>query len=83
MLAQQITPTSHAAEGQSSNKAAATPQFWSVNPPEPEAESLTQLAQEHEWLRVGDVVYVTTIRRYTLTDADLNVAARAVIGGAA
>jgi len=46
-----------------------------------EAETLNQLVIENDWLRAGDIVYITETRRHTLTDADLNAAARAVIGG--
>ncbi|MEH6434322.1 hypothetical protein [Massilia sp. DD77] len=83
MLAHEIQPAVHAGEDQSSIQPGRMPQFWSINPPEPEANSLAELASENGWLRVGDVVYVTTSFRHTLTDADLNAAARALIGVAA
>lgn len=83
MLAQHIIPASHAGEDQSSATARMLAVTYSVNQPEPEADSLNDLMAENDWLRVGDVVYVTETRRHTLTDADLSTAARAVIGGAA
>lgn len=85
MLAHETPPAAHAGEDRSSAAAFVAVQTWSVNPPEtePEAASLNELVIEHDWLRVGDVVYVTTVQRHALTDADLNAAARSVIGGAA
>lgn len=83
MLAQQIPPASHAGEGQSSVAAAASFIAFSTMQPEPEAASLNELVIGNDWLRAGDAVYITETRRHVLTDADLNAAARAVIGGVA
>lgn len=83
MLAQSNTPAVHAGEDQSSGTRFAPVVGYSVNPVETDAQSLTELVIDHDWLRAGDVVYVTTTSRIVLTDADLNAAARAVIGGAA
>ena len=86
MLAQQITPAAQTGEEQSS-PGAAPAQHWFINRPESDATSLTDLVigenRKNDWLRAGDVVYVAEIRRHILTDADLDTAARAVIGGAA
>ena len=54
-----------------------------INRPEVDAESLSDLIIKNDWLRVGDIVHVAEIRRHTLTDADLDAAARVVIGDAA
>jgi len=58
-------------------------QAWSVKPPAVDNSSLTAaiLEQKHKML-AGDVLYVTEVRRHVVTDADLNAAAHAVIGGA-
>jgi len=82
MLAQSNPPAVHAGEDHSSPGAAPVT-FYTVEPIEPEAATLNELVIENDWLRAGDVVYITETRRHTLTDADLNAAARAVIGGAA
>lgn len=81
MLAQSNPPAVHAGEDQSSPPAAAPVTSYSVLPIEPEAASLNELVIKNDWLRAGDHVYVIEVRRHTLTDADLNAAARAVIGG--
>lgn len=47
-----------------------------------EAETLSQLVIDNDWLRAGDLVYITETRRHALTDADLDAAARSVIGEA-
>lgn len=83
MLAHENPSAAHAGEDQSSAQPAVSAQVWTTNQPVPDAESLTQLVIENDWLRAGDVVYITETRRHTLTDSDLNAAARAVIGGAA
>ena len=80
-MAQHNTPAVHAGEAQSSPGAEAAIRQWSTEPPEPEAHSLSELASAHQWLRPGDVVYTVDVRRHTLTESDLNAAARAVIGG--
>lgn len=77
MLPQQNAPTVHAGEDQSS----IAHRTYSVVQPEPEADSLNDLVIGNDWLRAGDAVWITETRRHTLTDADLNAAARAVIGG--
>ena len=86
MLAQEIQTPAQTGEEQSS-PVAASAQHWFINRPESDATSLTELVigenRKNDWLRAGDVVYVAEIRRHILTDADLNTAARAVIGGAA
>ena len=86
MLAQSNPPAVHAGEGQSSPPGCLPVMSYGTEPRERdelEAETLNQLVIDNEWLRAGDVVYITETRRHTLTDADLNAAARAVIGGAA
>jgi hypothetical protein len=83
MLAHENQPVSQTGEDQSSPAACTAVLAYSVNQPEPEAATLNELVIENNWLRVGDAVYITETRRHTLTDADLNAAARAVIGGAA
>lgn len=59
-------------------------QAWSTKLPIIDNAPLTAviLRQSHK-PAVGDVVYVTEVRRHVVTNADLNAAARAVIGGAA
>ena len=81
MLAEKLTPAAHAGEAQVSPTAAPALNFF-VNRPEVDADSLTELIVGNQWLRPGDAVFVAEIRRHVLTDADLDVAARAVIGGA-
>lgn len=83
MVSQQFSPAVHAGEERYSQPTAAPVEFYSIEPVEPEAASLNELVIENDWLRAGDVVYVTQTRRHVLTDADLNAAARAVIGGEA
>ncbi|WP_314435877.1 hypothetical protein [Massilia timonae] len=86
MLAQSNPPAVHAGEDQSSPPACLPAISYATEPREPgvgEAATLSQLVIENDWLRAGDIVYITETRRHTLTDADLNAAARAVIGGAA
>jgi hypothetical protein len=87
MLAQSNAPAVHAGENQSSPATSAPGQYWYTTHPEYEAKSVADLvANNHRGgfeMRVGDAVYVAEIRRHVLTDADLNAAARAVIGGAA
>lgn len=81
MLAQSnITPV-HASEDQSSAARFAAVQGYSINQVESDAQTLVELVIDNDWLRAGDVVYVTTTSRVVLTDSDLNAAARAVIGG--
>jgi len=82
MLAQEKPSAVHAGEEQSSPGAEPAIRQWSTEPPEPEARSLSELANQEQWLRPGDVVYTIDVRRHTLTESDLNAAARAVIGGA-
>lgn len=82
MLAQSNTPAVHAGEDQYSATRFAPVVGYSVNPIELDAPTLTELVIDHDWLRAGDVVHMTTTRRVVLTDSDLNAAARAVIGGA-
>lgn len=82
MLTQSTIPEAHGSEVQASAVAGAS-QYWSTAHPEYDARSLPELAQQMQWLRPGDVVYVAEVRRHTLTEEDLNQAARAVIGGAA
>lgn len=59
-------------------------QAWSTRLPAIDNAPLTAviLRQSHK-PAVGDVVYVTEVRRHVVTNADLHAAARAVIGGAA
>lgn len=83
MLPHQINEGAHTREGTPSADARAVEQRWSITPPQHGAKSLADLAHVRQWLRPGDVVYVIEARRQTLTEADLNEAARAVIGGAA
>ena len=83
MLAQQTVPASQVGEDRSSPFASAPIVTYSVNQPEPDADSLNDLVFDNDWLRPGDVVYVTETRRHILTENDLNAAARALIGGAA
>ncbi|OIJ42417.1 hypothetical protein [Massilia timonae] len=86
MLAQSNPPAVHAGEDQSSPPGCLPVMSYGTEPrerAESEAETLSQLVIGNDWLRAGDVVYITETRRHTLTDADLNAAARAVIGGAA
>ena len=75
-----ITPV-HAGEDQSSTARFAPVQGYSINPVKSDAQSVVELVIDNDWLRAGDVVYVTTTSRIVLTDSDLNAAARAVIGG--
>lgn len=83
MLTQSTIPEAHGSEVQASTVAGAS-QYWSTDHPEYDAKSLAELAsqQANQWLRPGDVVYVSEVRRHVLTEGDLNQAARAVIGGA-
>lgn len=83
MLAHEITPAVHVGEETSSARSPIVEQRWSITPPQHGAKSLADLAHARQWLRPGDVVYVIEARRKVLTEADLNAAARAVIGGAA
>ena len=80
MLAEKLTPAAHAGEAQVSPTAIDCHFF--INRPEVDADSLTELIVGNQWLRPGDAIYVAEIRRHILTDADLDVAARAVNGGA-
>lgn len=80
MLAQEKASAVHAGEAQPLSGAEAAIRQWSTEPPEPEAHSLSELASAHQWLRPGDVIYTVDVRRHTLTESDLNAAARAVIG---
>lgn len=82
MLAEKSTPAVHVGEERSSATAPAVEQRWSITMPQHGAKSLADLAQNRQWLRPGDAVYVISVHRHTLTEADLNAAARAVIGGA-
>lgn len=82
MLAQSNSPAVHAGEDRSSPQAGAPVTSYSVLPIEPEAATLNELVIANDWLRAGDAVYITETRRHTLTDADLDTAARAVIAGA-
>lgn len=86
MLAQSNPPAVHAGEDQSSPPSCLPVMSCATEPrerAENEAETLSQLVIENDWLRTGDVVYITETRRHTLTDADLDAAARTVIGGEA
>jgi len=86
MLAQSNPPAVHAGEAQSSPPGCQQAMSYATEPREPgadEAQTLTKLVIENDWLRAGDVVYITETRRHTLTDADLDAAARTVIGGEA
>lgn len=85
MLAQEKPSAVHAGEDRSSPPATSPTTTWALEVRErgdDEANTLSQLVIENDWLRAGDVVYITETRRHTLTDADLNAAARTVIGGA-
>lgn len=82
MVSQQLSPAVHAGEDRSSPPAAAPVTSYAVLAIEPEAATLNELVIENDWLRAGDHVYIVEVRRHTLTDADLDAAARAVIGGA-
>ena len=81
MLAQSNPSAVHAGEAQASPGAEEAIRQWSTEPPEPEARTLPELANQEQWLRPGDVVYTVDVRRHILTESDLNAAARAVIGG--
>lgn len=83
MLAHEITPAVHVGEETSSARSPIVEQRWSITPPQHGAKSLSDLAKIRQFLGPGDVVYITCVHRHTLTEADLNAAARAVIGGAA
>ncbi len=86
MLAQSNPPAVHAGEDQSSPPACLSAISYATEPREPrasEAATLNQLVIDNDWLRAGDAVFIIETCRHTLTDADLNAAARAVIGGAA
>jgi len=85
MLAQQIAPASQAGEACTSTESKATIMTYSVLQPdfEPEAASINDLVFDNDWLRPGDAVYVTEVRRHVLTESDLSPAAPALIGGAA
>ncbi len=86
MLAQSNPPAVHAGEDQSSPPGCLAAMSYATEPrerAENEAETLSQLVIDNDWLRAGDAIYITETRRHTLTDADLNTAARAVIGGEA
>jgi hypothetical protein len=82
MLAQSNIKPVHAGEDQSSTARFASVQGYSINQVESDAQTLVELVIDNDWLRAGDVVYVTTTNRIVLIDSDLNAAARAVIGGA-
>lgn len=85
MLAQSNLPAVHAGEDQSSQPGCLPVMSYGTEPPERhehEAETLSQLVIDNDWLRAGDIVYITETRRHALTDADMNTAARAVIAGA-
>ena len=84
MLAQEKPSAVHAGEDQSSPPGCLRAISYATEPREPgasEAATLNQLVIDNDWLRVGDAIFITETRRHTLTDADLNAAARAVIGG--
>ena len=84
MLAQSNLPAVHAVKDQSSPPACLPAISYATEPRErgaDEVETLNALVIENDWLRAGDIVYITETRRHTLTDADLDAAARAVIGG--
>lgn len=86
MLAQSNPPAVHAGEDQSSPPGCLPAISYATEPREvggDEAATLNQLVIDNDWLRAGDAVYVTETRRHTLTDADLDAAARSVIGGEA
>lgn len=83
MLAQEIAPASQAGEDRALAPDAKPIVTYSVNLPELEADSPSDLVMGNDWLRAGDVIYVSEIRRHVLTEADLNPAPRAMIGGAA
>lgn len=85
MLAQSNPPAVHAGEDRSSPPGCLPVMSYATEPrerAEQEAESLNRLVIDNDWLRAGDIVYITETRRHTLTDADLDTAARAVIAGA-
>lgn len=79
MLSENLNPAAHAGEAQVS--ATAPDRHFFINRPEVDADSLTELIVGNQWLRPGDAVYVAEIRRHVLTEADLDEAVRAVIGG--
>jgi len=59
-------------------------QAWSTKLPVIDNAPLTAvILRQSRKPAVGDVVYVTEVRRHVVTNADLNAAARAVIGGVA
>lgn len=83
MLAQSNPPAVHAGAAQSLPPVCQPVMSYATEPrerAEHEAATLNELAIDNDWLRAGDIVYITETRRHTLTDADLNAAARAVIG---
>lgn len=80
MITANPNPAAHAGEAQVSPLA---DRHFFINRPEVDADSLTELIVGNQWLRAGDAVYVADIRRHVLTEADLDEAVRAVIGGAA
>lgn len=84
MLAHSNLPAAHAGEVPSSLPGCLPVMSYATEPrerAEQHAASLNQLVIDNDWQRAGDIVYITETRRHTLTDADLNTAARAVIGG--
>jgi hypothetical protein len=57
MLAQHNSPTSHGAEGQSSNQSIYPEKCWSTTDEDFDTRSLNGLILANDWLRAGDVVY--------------------------
>jgi hypothetical protein len=58
-------------------------QAWSFKLPPIDNVTLTAaILQQARKVRAGDVVYVTEVRHHVLNDADLDAAARVVIGSA-
>jgi hypothetical protein len=77
MLSQQVVGAAHASVASDPTVLA---QHWSKDRPDLVPVSLARVATAHQWLKPGDVLYVTEVRRHVLTDADLDAAAREVIG---
>jgi hypothetical protein len=62
----------------------AVSQAWSFKLPPIDNVTLTAaILQQPRTVRAGDVVYVTEVRHHVVNDADLDAAARAVIGSEA
>jgi hypothetical protein len=57
MLAQQISPASHAGEEHSSCPACGRGKSWSTDNADFDATSLNGLILANDWLRAGDIVY--------------------------